>query len=82
MRGMKHPLTLAVYELREDGPGVQVTTPDGKVGIFDAAGHWVSGDKFPVDMHMCEWVGGGPREPEDLSTNRRFRSIVTKEKTL
>jgi hypothetical protein len=82
MRGIRHPLSQAVYELREDGPGVRVTTPDGQVGVFDAAGHWTSGDKFPVDMHMCEWVGAGPREPEDLSTNRRFRSIVTKEKTL
>jgi hypothetical protein len=82
MRGMRHPLSQAVYELCDDGPGVRVTTPDGKVGVFDAAGQWTSGEKFPVDMHMCEWVGAGPREPEDLSTNRRFRSIVTKEKTL
>ena len=82
MRGLRHPLTQAVYELCDDAPGVRVTTSDGQVGVFDAAGHWVSGDRFPVDLHMCEWVGAGPREPEDLSTNRRFRSIVTKEKTL
>ena len=31
---------------------------------------------------MCEWIGDGPREPEDLANNRRFRSLVLKEKTL
>ena len=80
MRGMRHPLTFAVYELCDEG--VQVTTKRGRVGVYDSAGHWLSGEKFPVDKHMCEWIGDGPREPEDLSTNRRFRSLVLKEKTL
>ena len=80
MRGMTHPLSRAVYELCDEG--VQVTTLEGHVGIYDSAGRWLSGEKFQVDQHMCNWIGDGPREPEDLSTNRRFRSIVTQEKTL
>jgi hypothetical protein len=31
---------------------------------------------------MCEWIGDGPREAEDVSNNRRFRSIIQEEKTL
>ncbi|MGY1815805.1 hypothetical protein [Blastococcus sp. SYSU D00820] len=80
MRGLTHPLSRAVYELCEGG--VQVTTPDGRVGVFTPSGRWLSGDKIPVDIHMCEWVGNGPTEPEDVSKNRRFRSLVSKEKTL
>jgi len=80
VRGMKHPLTLAVYELCDEG--VQVTTVSGRVGVFDPGGRWLSGDRFPADKHFCEWIGNGPREPEDLSTNRRFRHIVTEERTL
>ena len=80
MRGMRHPVTFAVYELCESG--VQVTTKKGRVGVYDSNGVWLSGEKFQVDKHMCEWIGDGPREPENLSSNRRFRSIVTKEKTL
>jgi hypothetical protein len=80
VRGMQHPLSRAIYELCDDG--VQVTTADGQVGVFDSAGQWVAGEKFPVDKHMCEWVGDGPRKAEDLSNNRRFRSIIQEEKTL
>lgn len=77
---MRHPLTFAVYELCDEG--VLVTTKRGRVGVYNSQGLWLSGDKFPVDKHMCEWIGDGPREREDLSTNRRFRSLVLKEKTL
>jgi hypothetical protein len=77
---MKHPLTGAIYELCDDG--VQVTRADGSGGVFDSAGHWLSGEKFAVDKHMCEWIGDGPREAEDVSNNRRFRSIIQEEKTL
>jgi hypothetical protein len=77
---MQHPLSLAIYELCESG--VQVTTQAGRVGVYDSAGHWASGEKFAVDKHMCEWIGDGPREVEDISNNRRFRSIIQEEKTL
>lgn len=80
MRGMQHPLSRAIYELCDEG--VQVTTTDGRVGVFDSTGHWLSGAKFAVDKHMCEWIGDGPREAEDVSNNRRFRSIIQEEKTL
>jgi hypothetical protein len=77
---MKHPLSGAIYELCD--AGVRVTTTDGRAGIYEPGGHWISGWKFGVDKHMCEWIGNGPREPEDLSNNRRFRSILAKERTL
>lgn len=82
MRGMVHPLSRALYELAEGG--VQVTTADGRIGVYDSVGHWISGEKFAVDIHMCTWIGDGPTKPEDLSTNRRFRTAaaITKEKTL
>jgi hypothetical protein len=80
VRGMRHPVTFAVYELCDTG--VQVTTKNGRVGVYTPQGVWLSGEKFPVDKHMCEWVGDGPREPEDLSKNRRFRSLVLKEHSL
>lgn len=71
---------MAIYELCDEG--VQVTTKRGRVGVYDSDGRWLSGEKFYVDKHMCEWIGDGPREPEDLSTNRRFRNAIIKEKTL
>jgi len=77
---MRHPLSLAIYELCESG--VQVRTREGLVGVYDSAGGWVSGEKFAVDKHMCEWIGDGPRQAEDISNNRRFRSIIQEEKTL
>ena len=56
MRQLRHPLSGALYEMENDL--VKVTTRDGRVGFFDAAGVWVRGEKFSADPHVCVWVGG------------------------
>ena len=72
MRGMRHPLTQALYELCD----ASVLVTDGtRRGVFDTDGRWRSGDRFSVCPHMCGWIGRGPRRPTDLSENRRFRSV-------
>ncbi len=73
MRGMRHPLTRALYEICDDG--VLVTHGDRR-GVFDDDGRWISGDRFSVCPNLCGWIGRGPRMPMDLSDNRRFRSVV------
>jgi hypothetical protein len=74
MRSMRHPITSVVYELDDDG-NVRLTDGD-RSGTFDRDGRWLSGDKLIADPELCVWVGGGPRQPEDLSTNRRFRNVA------
>jgi len=76
MRAIKHPLTLATYELCDEGVKV---TDRGQVGVFSSEGEWLSGDNFMVCSNMCGWVGTGPRVLTDLKDHRCFRSIVTKE---
>jgi hypothetical protein len=69
---MRHPLSGAVYELCDDG--VRVTLGD-HVGVYDACGRWLSGKRMPVCPNLCAWIGDGPRNPVDVSTNRRFRNL-------
>ena len=73
MRSMKHPLTGVVYELDDDGD-VRLTDGD-RTGTFDRYGRWLSGERLIPDPEMCLWVGAGPRQAVDLSTNRRFRNV-------
>jgi hypothetical protein len=57
MHGIKHPATNELYE--PEGAGrVLVTRRDGTAGIFAADGHWLEGDKFDADPHMCGWIAG------------------------
>ena len=74
MRGMRHPLTDVVYELDDEG-NIRLTDGD-RIGPFDRHGRWLAGDRIVPDPELCLWVGAGPREPVDLSTNRRFRNVV------
>jgi len=74
MRPLRHPLSGAVYELDVDG-NVEVTK-DGRRGVFDAEGRWLSGEIRGVDPELCRWVGLGPRVPGDLRQNRRFRAVT------
>jgi len=73
MRGMKHPLSLDLYEMCDEG--VLVTGRDRR-GVFDNDGRWISGDRFEVCPSMCGWIGRGPRVPTALTENRRFRSTT------
>ncbi|MEY2401853.1 MAG: hypothetical protein QOJ08_1964 [Ilumatobacteraceae bacterium] len=73
MRGMKHPLTGAMYEICDEG--VRVTHGD-REGIFDNDGRWIAGDRISACPNLCGWIGRGPRQPMDLSDNRRFRSVM------
>ena len=72
MRGMRHPLSGAIYEIADGG--VQVSHR-GRIGVYDNEGRWRSGDVMTVCPNMCRWIGNGPRVPVDLSNNRRFRSV-------
>jgi hypothetical protein len=55
MRGIRHPLSGAVYELMPDGT-IEVSK-DGRAGIFDVHGRWRSGDLKQCDPHLCVWIG-------------------------
>lgn len=74
MRGMRHPLTNALYEMCDEGV---LITDGARRGVYDTDGRWLSGDRFSVCPNMCGWIGRGPRVAEDLSQNRRFRSVTT-----
>ena len=74
MRGMRHPITQALYELCDKGV---LVTHGTRRGVFDPDGRWISGDNFMVCPNMCGWIGRGPVIPSDLSENRRSRSVAT-----
>ena len=37
---------------------IQMVTPDGRRGVFDAHGVWISGEVKQADPHLCVWIGG------------------------
>ena len=53
---LKHALTGGVYELCDDG--LVKVEENGKVGLFDAAGRWRSGELRHADPEMINWIGG------------------------
>ena len=57
MRSIRHPLSGAVYDLREDGI-IHVKGRDEREGMFDKHGRWLSGDLKHADPHLCLWIGG------------------------
>jgi len=57
VRTIKHPLSGAVYDLTEDGT-IRVVTRDGRTGLFDRNGVWLSGEARQADPHLCLWIGG------------------------
>ena len=59
MRGIRHPLSQAVYDVEADGT-VTVTAPDGRRGRFTAEGRWLEGELRVADAHLCGWVVGTP----------------------
>jgi hypothetical protein len=57
MRTIRHPLSGGTYDLTEEGT-IRVVDRDGRVGVFDATGTWISGDLKQSDPHLCLWIGG------------------------
>jgi hypothetical protein len=57
MRTIKHPLSGAVYDLDANGT-ITVVATDGRRGVFDAHGVWMSGEVKQADPHLCLWIGG------------------------
>ncbi len=56
MRRRKHPLSGAIYDVRDDGL-VEVALA-GLVGMFTASGDYVSGELHHADAHLCGWLAG------------------------
>ncbi len=66
---LKHPLSGATYELREDGH-VRVEN-NGISGIFRFNGQYVSGELRQADPHLLLWMAG-PQLPaaDNVRKNR------------
>lgn len=52
---IQHPLTRLKYERLDDGT-VKVSDKNGRSGIFDRNGVWISGERKSADPLMCVWV--------------------------
>jgi len=50
----RHPLTSAVYELRDDG--LIAVDEKGVQGVFDGDGRNVSGELTQADLHLLGWM--------------------------
>lgn len=66
MHRRKHPMSGAIYEVRDDGK-VEVRL-QGKVGIFTPDGDYVSGEVHHADPHLCGWLAG-PCVPAEMAKN-------------
>ncbi len=66
MRTRRHPLSQAMYDVRDDGL-VEVTSGDRR-GVFTPNGVRVEGDLYNVDIHLCHWLAG-PQLPVGSAGN-------------
>ncbi len=64
---LKHPLSGATYELRDDGH-VRVEN-NGISGIFRFNGQCLSGELRQADPHLLLWMAG-PQLPEEDSVRK------------
>jgi hypothetical protein len=64
---LKHPLSGATYTVREDGL-VEVEN-NGKLGLFQYDGRYVSGELRQADPHFLLWLAG-PQLPPDAAGRR------------
>ncbi len=69
MRSIRHPLSGALYDLRDDGT-IHVTARDDREGLFDKHGRWRSGELKHADPHLCLWIGG-------IELPNRFQQAAT-----
>ena len=67
MPALRHPLSGAVYTLREDGL-VDVEN-NGLHGVFKFDGHHCSGELTQADPHMLLWLAG-PQLPPGANVRR------------
>jgi hypothetical protein len=77
MRRRKHPLSGAIYDVREDGL-VEVSL-DGHVGLFTASGEYVSGDLYHADPHLCGWLAG-PQMPVGMGSNPKDLPTIARQR--
>lgn len=78
MRTRVHPLSRALYDVRDDG--LVEVTQDGIVGVFDAEGRWVSGELHHVDPQLCGWLAG-PRPSGAIGNPKDIRPTAAGEGT-
>lgn len=68
MNGIVHPYSKDLYERDETEGRVRITRTDGSIGFFAADGHWLAGEKFDADLHLCGWIMS-PRNVHRLVVN-------------
>jgi hypothetical protein len=74
MRQRRHPLSGAIYDVRDDG-NLDVSQ-NGRVGVFTPDGDYVSGDVHHADPHLCLWLAGRTvpahvmKNPKDLHPSK------------
>lgn len=56
-QSVKHLLSGHTYRRLAENE-VEVTSEDGKQGIFTKAAEYISGDLKSADIQLCDWVGG------------------------
>ena len=66
MRRRRHPLSGAMYEVRDDG--LVEVDQDGAIGVFSSDGDWVEGELHHADPHLCLWLAG-PQVPAAMAKN-------------
>lgn len=52
---LRHPLSGHIYA--SIGDGLVEVDKNGKRGVFDRYGKWVSGEVRYADVEMCRWLG-------------------------
>jgi hypothetical protein len=67
MPALKHPISGAIYTLRDDGL-VEVDN-NGKRGLFRYDGRYCSGELRQADPHFLLWLAG-PQLPDGTTTRR------------
>ncbi|MEX1105377.1 MAG: hypothetical protein WEB78_04205 [Ilumatobacteraceae bacterium] len=77
MRRRKHPLSGAMYDVREDGL-VEVSL-DGHTGLFTSEGDHVEGDLRHADPHLCLWLAG-PQVPAHLARNPKDLPSIARQR--
>ncbi len=67
MAALKHPISGAIYTVRDDGL-VDVDN-NGKRGVFWFDGRYCSGELRQADPHFLLWLAG-PQLPEGTAARR------------